>query len=205
MTAIIRYSYLIPRKVMRICDHYYSQAATYYKFKVFNVRFSSFVSNGVPVIDLYDGARMVLGAGFKMNNGSRHNRIGRQQSCFFIANNGGLIEIGENVGMSSTAINCSKSVRIGDNVRIGGNTVIYDSDFHSLDAAIRTQGKEKMTDILMKAVVIGNNVFIGAHSTILKGVTVGDNSIIGAGSVVTRSIPSNEIWGGNPAQFIKAI
>lgn len=52
-------------------------------------------------------------------------------------------------------------------------------------------------------VVIEDNVFIGARSIILKGVTIGENSIVGAGSVVTRSIPSNQIWGGNPAKFIR--
>jgi acetyltransferase-like isoleucine patch superfamily enzyme len=39
----------------------------------------------------------------------------------------------------------------------------------------------------------------------LKEVTIGDNSIIGAGSVVTKSIPSNQIWGGNPAELIRKI
>lgn len=49
---------------------------------------------------------------------------------------------------------------------------------------------------------IGNDVFIGAHSTILKGVTIGDKAIIGAGSVVAKSVPAGEIWAGNPARFI---
>jgi acetyltransferase-like isoleucine patch superfamily enzyme len=52
-------------------------------------------------------------------------------------------------------------------------------------------------------VIIEDNVFIGAHSTILKGVTIGKNSVIGACSVVTKNIPPNEIWAGNPAKFIK--
>lgn len=50
---------------------------------------------------------------------------------------------------------------------------------------------------------IGNNVFIGAYTIIAKSVTIGDNVIIGAGSVVTKDIPSNEIWAGVPARFIK--
>lgn len=46
---------------------------------------------------------------------------------------------------------------------------------------------------------IGNNVFIGAKSTILPNVTIGDNVIIGAGSVVTKNIESNSVYAGNPA------
>lgn len=33
--------------------------------------------------------------------------------------------------------------------------------------------------------------------------TIGDNVIIGAGSIVTKDIPSNEIWAGVPAHYIK--
>ena len=54
-------------------------------------------------------------------------------------------------------------------------------------------------------VSIGNNVFIGVHTIILKGVRVGDNSIIGACSVVKKDIPTNEIWGGNPAKYLLKI
>jgi len=56
---------------------------------------------------------------------------------------------------------------------------------------------------IKKPVIIEDNVFIGAHSLILKGVIIGENSIIGAGSVVTKSIPANQIWGGNPSKFIR--
>jgi acetyltransferase-like isoleucine patch superfamily enzyme len=54
-------------------------------------------------------------------------------------------------------------------------------------------------------VKIKKYAFIGGGSIILKGVTVGENSIIVAGSVVTRDIPDNEIWGGNPAKFIRKV
>lgn len=52
-------------------------------------------------------------------------------------------------------------------------------------------------------VKIGKNVFIGCHSVICNSVTIGEGYIVGAGSVVTKDIPANEIWGGNPAHFIK--
>ena len=52
-------------------------------------------------------------------------------------------------------------------------------------------------------VKIGHACFIGANSVICKNISIGDNSIVGAGSIVTKDIPDNEIWGGNPAKFIK--
>ena len=45
----------------------------------------------------------------------------------------GKLLIGKNVGISSTTIVCHEKVIIDDFVKIGGNVVIYDTDFHSLD------------------------------------------------------------------------
>lgn len=44
---------------------------------------------------------------------------------------------------------------------------------------------------------IGNNVFIGAGSTILPGVTIGDNVIIGSMSLVTHDLLKG-VYAGNP-------
>jgi len=52
---------------------------------------------------------------------------------------------------------------------------------------------------------IEDNVFIGANCIILKGVKIGDRSIIGTDSVVTKNVPSDQIWAGNPAKFIREI
>lgn len=116
----------------------------------------------------------------------------------------GQLIIGNNVGISSTALICDKKIVIGDFVKIGGNVVIYDTDFHALDPELRRH-TELECNTNKQEVIISNNVFIGAHSTILKGVYIGENSIIGAGSVVTKSIPDNEIWAGNPVKFIRKI
>jgi len=52
-------------------------------------------------------------------------------------------------------------------------------------------------------IVIGKNVWIGAHSVILLGVKIGDNSIIGAGSTIIENIPPYCVAVGNPAKIIK--
>ena len=50
---------------------------------------------------------------------------------------------------------------------------------------------------------IGNNVEIGANSSIIGGVSIGDNAIIGAGSVVVHNVEANSVVAGNPAHSIK--
>jgi serine O-acetyltransferase len=50
---------------------------------------------------------------------------------------------------------------------------------------------------------IGNDVYIGAGSTILGDVTIGDNVTIGAKSVILKDIPDNSVVVGNPAKIIK--
>ena len=50
---------------------------------------------------------------------------------------------------------------------------------------------------------IGDNVKICAGAIVIGDVKIGNNSIVGAGAVVVKDIPPNEVWGGNPAHFIK--
>ena len=145
-----------------------------------------------------------IGDNFRMNNVSIDNPIGIYGRCQFVVHPKAEIRIGKNVGISQSALVSHCSIVIGDNVDIGGGTLIYTSDFHSLDYKIR-MSKDDQKCKVNSPVIIEDNVFIGARSIILKGVTIGRNSIVGAGSVVTKSIPSNQIWGGNPAKFIRNI
>jgi len=54
-----------------------------------------------------------------------------------------------------------------------------------------------------KKVHIGENVWIGACSTILGGITIGNNSIIAAGSVITKDVPPFTVVAGVPAKVVK--
>ena len=55
---------------------------------------------------------------------------------------------------------------------------------------------------LRGAPVIGNRVFIGAHSVLVGAITVGDDAMICAGSVVNRSVPARAVMMGNPARVV---
>lgn len=52
-------------------------------------------------------------------------------------------------------------------------------------------------------VIIEDDVWVGAHVTILKGVTIGRGSVVAAGSVVNKQTPPYSISGGVPAKTIK--
>lgn len=53
-------------------------------------------------------------------------------------------------------------------------------------------------------VVIGNDVMIGANTTILPGVVIGDGAIVSAGSLVNRDVPPGAVVGGVPIRIISA-
>lgn len=168
------------------------------------VRHHSFRTNGVPYVMVALGGKMSIGKNFAMNNGIKGNPIGCYDRCTFFVDRGAELIIGDNVGISQAALISHCSLRIGNNVKIGGGTSVYTTDFHSLDARVRASSDD-MTNRKCAPVVIKDNVFIGAKCIILKGVTIGENSIVGAGSVVTKAIPDNQIWAGNPAKFIRNI
>ena len=84
-------------------------------------------------------------------------------------------------------------ITIGDNVTLAPRVHILAHDAST----------KKVLDYTRIGLVdIGNNVFIGASSTILPGVVIGDNVIIGANSVVSKDIPSNSVAIGSPAKVI---
>lgn len=112
----------------------------------------------------------------------------RKESSMFIGNN---LFCNKNVN-----ITCQKNIHIGDNVIIGPNVVIVD---HNHDYKAENMAKS----FVAKDVYIGNNVWIGANVTILPGAYIDDGAVIGANSVVNKVVGKDEIWGGNPAKFIK--
>ena len=109
------------------------------------------------------------------------------------------VKVGSNTTINyNTVISVAKGVSIGDDCMISINCLIMDSDDHPIDPQKRLD-KDPIERKDAKRVVIGNNVWIGAHVIILKGVHIGDNAIIAANSVVTRDVDADTIYAGTPA------
>lgn len=127
---------------------------------------------------------------------------------------GGRISIGEYCYIGEHShIWSAKQISIGKRVLISHNVNIFDNDTHPVSPAARHQhfkkiissGQPKEIDLQEKAVVIGDDAWIGCLSIILKGVTIGQGAIVGAGSVVTQDVAPFVIVAGNPAREIREI
>ncbi len=86
---------------------------------------------------------------------------------------------------------------LGDGCLIGHQVVIATLN-HDLDP-------KKRGGMYPAPVVLGKNVWVGAHATILAGVTIGDDSVIAAGAVVTKNVPAGVVACGVPARVIRQL
>ncbi len=111
---------------------------------------------------------------------------------------GGILRIGNNVSFNlHNTVLCKKRIIIGNNVMTGWNVLMSDGDGHSLYNKNGELRNNKMP------IVIGDNVWLGANSTLLKGSTIYEGAIVGYGSVVNRAFPeSNVILAGAPAKIV---
>lgn len=180
---------------------YFYLPLNYFLFYFSNVKFSSFKVFGLLII--MNKGFCHLGTNIRINSSKWANIIGGSTRTSIIVRKNASLIIGDNVSISNSSIYCTNKIIIGDYVMIGGSCKIWDSDFHPLNPIERKSNPN--TNFISKPIFIGDSVFIGGGSIILKGVTIGENSIIGAGSVVSKDIPSNEIWAGNPAKFIRSL
>lgn len=154
-------------------------------------------------LSLHKNSKLEIGEDCVFRSKTSSNFVGiNKKISIAVADNAELI-IGNKCGFSGVSICVANSIKIGDYCNFGGNTFIWDTDFHPLD--FRDRRIHKLDKINTAPIVIGNDVFVGANSIILKGVIIGDRAIIGAGSVVTKNVPSDEIWAGNPARFVRKI
>jgi acetyltransferase-like isoleucine patch superfamily enzyme len=186
----LRYFYMMVRRVFWILINYLH-------FKIIGIKIGS--SNnfiGWCIISRFPQSSISIGDGCSFNSAKNVNLIGVNHNCIISTQErNAIITIKNNCGCSGVTIAAFNKIEIGNNVKIGANVLITDSDWHPEDARSRQS----------KPIIIDDNVWLGVNCTILKGVTIGANSIIGANSVVTGNIPENVIAAGNPCKVIKKL
>ncbi|MDQ0159622.1 acyltransferase [Alkalibacillus salilacus] len=82
-----------------------------------------------------------------------------------------------------------EKISIGRNCVIGYNTTILAHEY-------------LIDEYRLGNVNIGDDVMIGANTTILPGVTIGDGAIVSAATLVHEDVPAGAFVGGNPMQII---
>ncbi len=102
-----------------------------------------------------------------------------------------LCDPGDNL---NNYIQANNGIVFGNNIELGPGVSIISSNHDVTNIRKHTKGMP---------IIIGNNVWIGANTTILPEVSIGNNVTIGANSVVTKSIPDNAIAVGNPCKVIQ--
>lgn len=152
-------------------------------------------------INLHSIGKLVIEDFVRINSG-KSNYVGGDMRTSFWVGKGAELRILKGAAISNTTFVCLHSIIIEEDCFIGGGSQIYDTDFHQINAEDRVLGRGSVNGGPIR---IGKRCFIGAGSLILKNVTIGEGSVIGAGSIVTKNIPSNQIWAGAPARFIKCI
>ncbi len=112
----------------------------------------------------------------------------------------GFVHTGRDCGFANGCFIAAGAggIELGDDVLVGPNVVIIAINYRY--AEVRVPFAQQGTT--SAGVRIGNNVWIGANTTILDGSVIGDNTIIVANSLVNRRFPPNVIIQGNPAKII---
>jgi len=122
------------------------------------------------------------------------------ESYACINNAVGDVMIGDHtrIGLHNTIIG---PVTIGSHVNLaqGITVTALNHNFENSKKRIDEQG------VSTSAVVIEDDIWIGANAVILPGVTIGHHSVVAAGAVVTKDVPPHSLVAGVPAKVIKQI
>lgn len=170
---------------------------SFFFLKIQGVKIKGFIyTGGVLFVSRANKSSISLGTRCRFMSKSYGNLIGLNHRCILSTyGRESRIDIGERCSFSGVSIRSFAPVKIGNNVRVGANTVMISGDAHFDDPRSSKS----------KPITVEDNVWIGANVMVLKGVIIGRNSLIGAGSVVTKSIPANVVAAGNPCKVIRQL
>lgn len=101
----------------------------------------------------------------------------------------GVLTIGNDfTATASLKLVCFHKVNIDNDVLIGWNCMICDTDFHRLSYVVATQSKSSGYG----PIIIGNHVWIANGCKLYKNTTIQPFNIVGSDTIITKAVESPE-------------
>jgi acetyltransferase-like isoleucine patch superfamily enzyme len=172
---------------------------------------SNFKCDSIPDIFITGNGKIEIGDNviFKRNVELRSHKNGKvkigsnvkvDRGVRLLATNDATIDIYDNVyhiGLYSV-FNAGESITIKSNSSISGY-VYLQSSIHNNSNKSKTIIEQGYSHL---PITLEEDVFVGAHSTILAGSNLKKGCVIGSNTVITRDIDENEIVMGVPVRRV---
>lgn len=133
------------------------------------------------------------------SNAERGLRVGSDtglyNGTFFDLGPDAEVQIGNYCALVGAIISTNARVRIGDYALIAHEVVLAESEFAA-------PGNSTANESTPRDIDIGENVWIGAQSTVFGGAKIGEGAIVGAATVVREDVPAFAIYAGNPGRVV---
>lgn len=115
---------------------------------------------------------------------------------------GGSISVADSVSVGAFCyLGTVSQLTVGEHCLFGGGCFVGGIQ-HGFSDPAKPIAEQPLVD--RGGIVIGRDVWIGAHAVVNDGVRIGDGAVIGANAVVTKDVPPFAIAAGVPAKIIGA-
>lgn len=163
--------------------------------KAYCTRFGRGVTTGIYVPWVMGRGELVLGDRVHFNG-----KLSLKFAASFVARP--KLHIGDHCDIGhEVSFVVGREIRLGRHVQVASGVSFRDSAGHASDPAARLAGAPP-SDEDVRAIVVHDNVWIGADAMILPGVEIGEGSIVTARSIVSANVAPYTIVAGSPARRV---
>lgn len=151
----------------------------------------------------FRGTTGMLGAGIRyvlIRNLAKScgNNVVILEDVFFDAIH--MMSFGNNVSINPYCY-VAGEINFGNDIAVANHSSFHSANHTYTDLNLPI----KQQPIINNKIEIADDVWIGSGCRILSGVKIGTRVVVAAGAVVTKSVPSNSLVAGVPAEIIKKI
>jgi virginiamycin A acetyltransferase len=119
----------------------------------------------------------------------------------------GDVEIGYGTTLAQGCVLAGRTIRVGRFCQFGPYACAFSGE-HPL-ARLTIYNNERLFDGELKSLVearpvlIGSDVYVGAHAVILQGVTIGHGAVVAGGATVREDVAPYGVVAGCPAKLVR--